>query len=73
MSELEDHTARIDALEMRVTHQERTIEDLNATIVAQWKQIDALTRQLANLLDRVQEAEHRAVAGGAPEPPPPHY
>lgn len=73
MSDPENLSTRIDALEMRLTHQERTIEDLNSTIVAQWKQIDALTRQLANLLDRVQEAEHRAVTGGAPEPPPPHY
>lgn len=73
MNDTESLSARIDTLEMRVAHQERTIEDLNATVVAQWKQIDALTRQLSNLLDRVQEAEHRAIAGGAPEPPPPHY
>ena len=40
---------RIDALEMRLTYQDETIETLNQTITAQWKQIDALTRQLAEL------------------------
>ena len=38
---------RLDALESRVAFQDHTIEELNATITAQWKQIDALTRKLA--------------------------
>jgi len=62
---------RIDALEARSMYQEETIEQLNATITAQWKQIDALTRQLAALMERLQEAE-----AGAPAPAnerPPHY
>ncbi|MBX9739638.1 MAG: SlyX family protein, partial [Beijerinckiaceae bacterium] len=29
---------RIDALEMRLAYQTEAIEDLNATITAQWKQ-----------------------------------
>jgi SlyX protein len=63
--------ARVDALEIRLTHQEQAIEDLNATITAQWQQIDRLVRQIALLNDQLQE-----VGGGAPnapEPPPPHY
>lgn len=62
---------RIDALEARVTYQDDTIESLNQTITAQWKQIDALTRQVAALNDRLQEAEARA-PGPANERPP-HY
>ena len=69
MSDLE---ARIDALEMRVAYQDRTIEDLNQTVIAQWKQIDALRRQLAEALDRVQEVADNA-GGPAPDRPPPHY
>jgi SlyX protein len=62
---------RIDALESRLAYQDQTIEQLNETITAQWKQIDALTRQLAALTERLQEAE-----AGAPAPAnerPPHY
>jgi SlyX protein len=73
MSSTESLNARIDTLEMRIAYQDQTIEDLNNTIVAQWKQIDGLTRQVANLLDRVQEAETGAARPNAPEPPPPHY
>jgi SlyX protein len=62
---------RIDALEARLMFQDVTIETLNQTITAQWQQIDALTRQVANLSDRLREAE-----ANAPRPanePPPHY
>jgi uncharacterized coiled-coil protein SlyX len=62
---------RIDALETRLTFQDETIETLNKAITAQWKQIDALTRQLTHLNERLQEAETR-VPGAANEPPP-HY
>ena len=62
---------RIDALESRLAYQDQTIEHLNETITAQWKQIDALTRQVAGLGERLQEAESNS---GAPRnEPPPHY
>ena len=65
-------SARIDALEMRLTEQDVVLDDLNATITAQWRQIDALTRHLAKLMEQVEEAGART-GTGAPEPPPPHY
>ena len=64
-------TDRIDALEMRLTYQDETIETLNNTITAQWKQIDALTRQLTELSERLREAE--ANRPGPANEPPPHY
>lgn len=67
-----DLAQRIDALEMRLTYQDETIETLNATITAQWAQIDTLTRQFANLRERLQEAESRVTTGATNEPPP-HY
>lgn len=71
MTDATDLGARIDALEARLSYQDDTIETLNVTITAQWKQIDALTRQLALLAERLQEAESN---GGAPaNEPPPHY
>lgn len=65
-------TARLDALESRLTYQDDTIETLNKTVTEQWQQIDALKRQVASLADRVQEAEANARDRTANEPPP-HY
>jgi SlyX protein len=62
---------RIDALESRLMYQDETIEQLNATITAQWKQIDVLTRQLAALNERLQQAEANAPAPANERPP--HY
>jgi SlyX protein len=72
---MNDHNglaARIDALEMRIAYQDETIEELNQTITAQWTRIESLTRQIAMLGDRVNEAENR-VGAAAPQVPPPHY
>jgi len=73
MSEIENLGARIDALEMRLTFQDETIEDLNKAVVEQWKQIEALTRRLNRLDERMEVSEQRADLAGLPEPPPPHY
>ena len=62
---------RIDALEMRLTYHDVTIETLNQTITAQWVEIDRLTRQLRELKARLQEAESNAP--GPVNEPPPHY
>ena len=71
MSNVDALSERIDALEMRLTYQDVTIETLNQTITAQWVEIDRLTRQVAELKERLQEAESNA-PGPANEPPP-HY
>lgn len=70
-NEIKTLSERIDALETRLAYQDDTIETLNQTITAQWKQIDTLTRQVAQLNERLQEAEAN-VPGPANEPPP-HY
>lgn len=62
---------RIDSLEMRLAYQDDTIETLNQTITAQWKQIDVLTRRIAELGDRLQEAETNAPSLSNERPP--HY
>jgi SlyX protein len=71
MSDVDALNERIDALEMRLTYQDVTIETLNQTITAQWVEIDRLTRQVAELKERLREAESNA-PGPANEPPP-HY
>ena len=62
---------RIDTLETRIAYQDDTIETLNQTITAQWVEIDRLTRQIAELKERLREAESNA-PGPANERPP-HY
>jgi uncharacterized coiled-coil protein SlyX len=71
MSDVSDLSERLDALEMRLTYQDVTIETLNQTITTQWVEIDRLTRKVAELKERLQEAESRA-PGSANERPP-HY
>ncbi len=72
MSEIAALVARIEALEMRLAHQDHVIEDLNTITTAQWKDIDVLKRIVDQLRDRVQEVESNRPSG-QPEPPPPHY
>ena len=63
-------SARLEAIEIRIAHQDHTISELNDVIAAQWKVIDALRREHMRLKDEMQGmAPHRE----APEPPPPHY
>jgi SlyX protein len=62
---------RVDTLEARLTFQEDAIETLNKTITEQWARIDALTRRLVHLNERLREAETQA-PGPANERPP-HY
>jgi SlyX protein len=64
---------RLDALEVRFAHQEQTIDDLNAAITAQWKQIDALTETVTRLTQQVRGMENAGGEANVPEPPPPHY
>jgi len=71
MSEAKTLSDRIDALEARAMFQDEAIETLNKTITEQWLKIDALTRRLAALSERLRETE--ANAPGAVNEPPPHY
>ncbi|GJE39451.1 SlyX family protein [Methylobacterium persicinum] len=67
-----DPTERLDLLEIRLTEQEATVEDLNRIVTEQWQQIDRLTRLVMALREQVEEATARSAQRG-PEPPPPHY
>jgi SlyX protein len=71
MTEIETLIQRIDALEMHIAHQDRTIEELNAALTDQWKQVEDLAYRVSRLAEELREVE----IGGSnePEPPPPHY
>jgi SlyX protein len=63
---------RLDALEMRIAHQDEVIGDLNRIVTEQWAHIDRLTRELTVMRESVRSSDQ---FGGSPvsEPPPPHY
>lgn len=67
------NTDRLDALEVRLAHQDQMIEDLNETITAQWKDIDRLKGEVERLGDRVANAEQSIGPDQGDEPPPPHW
>jgi SlyX protein len=71
MNDLKALTDRVDTLEARLTFQEDATETLNKTITEQWARIDALTRQLVHLNERLRETETQAP--GAANERPPHY
>lgn len=63
-----------EALEGRIAHLERGVEDLSDVVAAQQATIDRLERQVAALLAR--EAEREAAEGGGvviADERPPHW
>ena len=62
---------RIDELEIRVAHQDKTIADLNDVITAQWKQLEAMERQLRRFGEELEAME--SMEGPAANQKPPHY
>ena len=68
---MSDITDRLEALETRIAFQDQTIEELNTTITAQWRQIDLLTRKLGTVEEQVRSGTH--IADPSTEVPPPHY
>ncbi len=65
-----DHAARLETLEALITHQDRMIAELNEVVTAQWRKIDLLERQVAQLRE---EMRNIGPAREGPEAPPPHY
>jgi SlyX protein len=68
---MSDLTARLETLETRVAFQDQTIDELNLTITAQWRQIDLLTRKLDTVEQQLRSGVQ--IADPASEQPPPHY
>jgi SlyX protein len=62
---------RLNELEIRISHQDKTIADLNDMITAQWKKIEALERQLRRLGEELEAMD--SSEGPAANQKPPHY
>jgi SlyX protein len=65
-------TARIDALEFKVAHLERALQELSDVVYRQQRELDALRDRNQQLVEQVQQLEDR---GGDPNRVeiPPHY
>ena len=65
-------TERIEALEFKVAHLERALQELSDVLYRQQREIDALRDRSTQLIEQVQQLEDR---GGDPNSVeiPPHY
>ena len=64
---------RLDAMEERMAHLIRAVDDLSDVVAVQAREIDRLTRRVQMLMER--EADREAAGLGSPEAnvPPPHW
>lgn len=67
-----DTDSRLDKLEIDLAHANHTIDELNAIVIDQGRQIDRLTRKLMQMTDRVEELLETSAPGHQVEKPP-HY
>lgn len=63
---------RVTSLEILVTEQEKTIEELSAQIAEQWTVIEAMRRKLDALTDRFLVLEEQTTPD-IPVTKPPHW
>ncbi|AWX14948.1 SlyX protein [Mergibacter septicus] len=73
MNKLLFNPERLDELEMKVTFQEKVIEDLNQALVEQQFVLDKLQLQVKYLAQKLKTIQPSNVATQAEETPPPHY
>ncbi len=62
---------RLSELEIQIAQQNQTIDHLNDAVVAQWKEIDRLTRHIKILNEQVLSLEDEALPHKDTKPP--HY
>lgn len=60
-------------IETRLAFQEHTLQALNDVVTRQQRQIEALTREVNALKDRLRAAALSPVGPLEDEKPPPHY
>lgn len=64
---------RIAELESSIAFQDSTIEELNAVVTQQQRQIDQLEKNLSVLKDQMKNLASSNIAIDDEEMPPPHY
>jgi SlyX protein len=64
---------KITDLEIRLTHQEAAIEEMNGVLLKQHQLIESLRAELATLQRQLIDMGTSNVGDVSQEPPPPHY
>ena len=65
--------ARLIDLEIRLTHQEATLQALNDVIADQQRVIDQLRKEVESLTRQIRDMSADGIAAPWEEIPPPHY
>lgn len=64
---------RITDLEIRITHQEAAMEEMNGVLLEQHQLIQQLRNELTHQKRQLQDMSSNNIADAADETPPPHY
>jgi SlyX protein len=64
---------RITDLEIRLTHQEAALDEMNGVLLEQHTLIGRLQDDITRLRRQLQDVNAGSVGEAANEPPPPHY
>lgn len=64
---------RLDAVEERLAHLMRAVEDLSDVVAGQAKEIERLTRRVQMLMEREAEREAMGLGSAEANVPPPHW
>ena len=72
---MENLESRVTDLEIQITHQTRTVEELNSVLISQQKQIakiETINNFLLQALKNVSESDNQILSNHADQKPP-HY
>jgi SlyX protein len=64
---------RIAELEIRLAHQEQTIEELSSVVAGQANLLELLREQVRRLSGQMGELAEAVTEKSEADPPPPHY
>lgn len=64
---------KITDLEIRLTHQEAAIEEINTVLLKQHSQLESLIADIQILQRQLRDMSESNIADQSQETPPPHY
>lgn len=64
---------KITDLEIRLTHQEAAIEEINTVLLKQHSQLESLIADIEILQKQLRDMSESNIADQSQETPPPHY